>query len=181
MLINKNTKIIGEKVVLVPYVSKHVECYNNWMQDADLREQTDSELLTLDEEYENCKSWRESNDKITFILLAADLNEMIGDINGFVHEDGIELSVMIANKSYRGKGCAKEAINLLMKYCQIMLNQSRFFAIINNDNVSSIQLFEKIGFGITSIMEVFKQTKLALTINYQIPSICLDYYVNEDL
>lgn len=72
------------------------------MSDPAIQEATASEPLTLDEEYENQESWRESHDKLTFILCqpiaGGDGSEasvgagevdvpdrMVGDINLFLY------------------------------------------------------------------------------------------------
>ena len=61
---NWNTQIIGKKIVLVPYTEKHVPKYHHWMKDANLQHLTGSEPLSLDEEYEMQKTWRDSDDKV---------------------------------------------------------------------------------------------------------------------
>ena len=61
---NWNTQIIGKKIVLVPYTEKHVPKYHDWMKDANLQHLTGSEPLSLDEEYEMQKTWRDSDDKV---------------------------------------------------------------------------------------------------------------------
>ncbi|KIY53145.1 hypothetical protein FISHEDRAFT_33878 [Fistulina hepatica ATCC 64428] len=70
MRLNERTIIIGQKVVLVPYGSEHVDRYHQWMLDEEIRELTASELLTIDEEWEMQRRWREDIDKLTFITLA---------------------------------------------------------------------------------------------------------------
>ena len=42
MKLNWNTKIIGEKVVLVPYCKKHVPKYHEWMKSEELQHLTGS-------------------------------------------------------------------------------------------------------------------------------------------
>lgn len=54
---NQDVQIVGERVVLVPYRRKHVEKYHNWMLSSLLLEQTASEPLTLQEEYEMQQKW----------------------------------------------------------------------------------------------------------------------------
>lgn len=68
MKINQNTKIIGEKVILVPYEAKHVEKYHNWMESEELQKLTASERLTLEQEYKMQKSWREDEDSKKMLL-----------------------------------------------------------------------------------------------------------------
>ncbi|ROW06147.1 hypothetical protein VMCG_04607 [Cytospora schulzeri] len=104
MKLNENTgkrliAIASPKVLLVPYDRRHVPRYHEWMSDP---EATASEPLTLEEEYENQESWRESHDKLTFILCqpitdsdgsktsvgAGEVDipdKMIGDINFFLY------------------------------------------------------------------------------------------------
>ncbi|KAG8158984.1 hypothetical protein KVR01_011427 [Diaporthe batatas] len=103
MRINENIAISKQdRVLLVPYERHHVDRYNTWMKSPEIQEATASEPLTIEEEYENQQSWRESHDKLTFILCkpaaisdepdaavqAGDVDspdKMIGDINFFVY------------------------------------------------------------------------------------------------
>ncbi|KID91880.1 methionyl-tRNA synthetase [Metarhizium guizhouense ARSEF 977] len=95
---------ITNKVLLVPYEAHHVGKYHEWMEDPAIREATASELLTLEEEYENQQSWRTAHEKLTFIICealptadraspsikakAVDADDrMIGDINFFIYQD----------------------------------------------------------------------------------------------
>ncbi|KAI0810596.1 acetyltransferase domain-containing protein [Xylaria sp. FL0064] len=68
MRVNEDLAISTSKILLVPYDAHHVQRYHQWMQDEDLREATASDLLTLEEEYENQQSWRTAHDKLTFIV-----------------------------------------------------------------------------------------------------------------
>ncbi|KAH8772721.1 GNAT domain-containing protein [Diaporthe sp. PMI_573] len=103
MRINENIAISHSgRVLLVPYDRHHVPAYHLWMSDQDIQEATASEPLTMEEEYENQQSWRESHDKLTFILCKpVDISnepdpfvqagvvdspeKMIGDINFFLY------------------------------------------------------------------------------------------------
>ncbi|KAI3334390.1 acetyltransferase domain-containing protein [Ustulina deusta] len=103
MRINEDLAVSTSKILLVPYDSHHVERYHQWMQNEDLREATASDLLTLDEEYENQQSWRTAHDKLTFIVCqpamitsSADAGEddvearMVGDVNLFLTPDDVD-------------------------------------------------------------------------------------------
>ncbi|XP_077966711.1 N-acetyltransferase 9-like protein [Styela clava] len=68
MRINVDTVILGDKVILIPYEDIHVEKYHSWMQSQEIQTLTASEPLTIEAEYEMQKSWREDDDKLTFII-----------------------------------------------------------------------------------------------------------------
>ncbi|KAI0438540.1 acetyltransferase domain-containing protein [Xylaria telfairii] len=99
MRVNENTAIHTSKILLVPYDAHHVGRYHEWMQNETLREATASDLLSLEEEYENQQSWRTAHDKLTFIvclpaagtdsgvICAGDEDaplRMVGDVNLFL-------------------------------------------------------------------------------------------------
>ncbi|KAI0157830.1 GNAT domain-containing protein [Xylariaceae sp. FL1272] len=103
MLCNKLTAVQTPNILLVPYSFHHVERYHEWMQDAELREATGSDLLSPQEELENQQSWQNSHDKLTFIICTSNAPRdepdvvragttdnrdfMIGDINLFLAAD----------------------------------------------------------------------------------------------
>ncbi|KAI1444825.1 acetyltransferase domain-containing protein [Annulohypoxylon stygium] len=68
MKVNESVFVVGPRMLLEPYERRHVPTYHKWMEDEEIREATASERLTLEEEYENQVSWRESSDKLTFII-----------------------------------------------------------------------------------------------------------------
>jgi RimJ/RimL family protein N-acetyltransferase len=110
MRLNYETVIVGEKCILVPYRPDHVLQYHTWMQDPALLEATASEPLSLEQEYEMQRTWRDDDVKCTFIVLARDLlpkeccsellwnhssetfiqkslSAMVGDVNMFLSDE----------------------------------------------------------------------------------------------
>ncbi|KAH8279992.1 hypothetical protein KR054_011198, partial [Drosophila jambulina] len=133
MRLNEKTKVLGRRVILVPYEARHVPKYHDWMSSETLRQLTASEELTLEEEYEMQRSWREDSDKLTFIILDAgiyaqnqdEIAAMVGDTNLFLHPDPededqqvAEAEIMIAEPAARGRGYGREAMLLMLKYAQ---------------------------------------------------------------
>jgi diamine N-acetyltransferase len=60
------------------------------------------------------------------------------------------VGILVASE-YRGKGFAKETLELLIEYCNMVLNLHQLFANITVDNEKSISLFKKQGFEISGI------------------------------
>lgn len=112
---NQDTVIVGSLVTLVPYRQEHVDKYNQWMQDPNLQEMTESEPLSLDEEFAMCAAWAADEDKCTFILLDNSIgdptcthkNRMAGDVNLFFNDHDerstAEIEVMVAEEGSRRK------------------------------------------------------------------------------
>ncbi|WFD25524.1 Prohibitin-1, subunit of the prohibitin complex (Phb1p-Phb2p) [Malassezia nana] len=176
MRLNEHTVLRGERVVLVPYRREHVETYHAWMQDPALQAQTASEPLTLEEEYAMQQSWRDDDDKLTFIVLVlphdvpldadapllVSVCPMVGDVNVFLsqryNDDDTtpclyaEMEVMIAERVWRRRGLAREALQMLLHYitheahAPFPLDPVRLFARISMDNTASKALFEQLGF-----------------------------------
>ncbi|XP_017143451.1 N-acetyltransferase 9-like protein [Drosophila miranda] len=174
MRLNEKTKLLGKKVVLVPYEARHVPKYHDWMSNETLRELTASEEMTLSEEYLMQLSWRQDTDKLTFIVLAADIyardNDeiaaMVGDTNIFLrHEPDTnqkvaEAEIMIADPQARGKGYGREAMLLMLKYAQSQLELNKFEVKIDMDNAVSLRLFESFQFVETGRVEVFHEVTM---------------------
>ncbi|VDK81187.1 unnamed protein product [Litomosoides sigmodontis] len=170
MHIDECTKFTGRKVILVPYLKRHVVKYHTWMEDQELRRLTASERLSLEEEYEMQGRWHEDNDKCTFIILARDLVDggadeiasMVGDINIFINSGVGELTIMIADSQWRRKGLAEEAVLMIMRFAFQVIGLRVFEVKIAMDNVSSMKLFQKIGFVMTSQCNKFREYTLSI-------------------
>ncbi|QRV76153.1 GNAT family acetyltransferase [Ceratobasidium sp. AG-Ba] len=184
MRLNENTAIVGQKVVLVPYRAEHVPKYHEWMTDPELLELTASEPLTLEEEMDMQRKWREDADKLTFIILArtrsADSPEamrefpMVGDVNLFLKdteaEDGTvkkeaEVEIMIAEREYRRKGLAQETLGLFLNYVTqeslgLALSPYQLVVRIGTSNAPSRALFERLGFIVSKEVAVFDEVEM---------------------
>ncbi|CEG41713.1 n-acetyltransferase 9 [Plasmopara halstedii] len=179
MKANEGVVITGQKVTLVPYEKEHVPKYHNWMLDPWLQEMTASEPLSIEEEFEMQKTWREDAKKCTFIVLAkaADdsnsevsyidegaIDRMAGDVNLFFNDyddpNACEIEIMIAEDRYRRKGFAEEAVKLMMTYATSTLNVTRFVCKIIETNFASLQLFKKLGYVNYNYVAAFNQIEM---------------------
>jgi RimJ/RimL family protein N-acetyltransferase len=91
-----------------------------------------------------------------------------GDVNLFLndHDDHsiAEIEIMIAEPASRRKGLATEALQLFMAYGVSALGVTKFRAKIGEDNSSSLQLFEKLGYQEVSRSAVFREVTLELAV-----------------
>ncbi|KAL2101792.1 hypothetical protein ACEWY4_003553 [Coilia grayii] len=186
MRINENTLLEGKNVVLVPYNAEHVPRYHVWMGSEELQKLTASEPLSLEQEYEMQSSWREDDDKCTFIVLdkqkwaepsVPEEQCMLGDVNVFLTDPDdrslAEVEVMIAEPSYRGRGLGKEVVQMMMTYAITRLDIKKFEVKIGLDNGVSIALFKKLGFAELSLSEVFGEVTLGMDVDEAVRSLLL--------
>ncbi|NWR81433.1 NAT9 acetyltransferase, partial [Centropus unirufus] len=180
MKINENTVLQGQRVTLVPYTAAHVPRYHQWMQSEELQRLTASEPLSLQQEFEMQRSWREDADKCTFIVLdterwavqaCTDNDCMVGDVNLFLTdaEDPTlgEIEIMIAEPGYRGRGFGKEATLMMMSYGVTKLGVTKFEAKIGQENEASICMFKKLRFKEVAVNSVFQEVTLRLDVGDQ--------------
>lgn len=165
---------------MVPYTSAHVPRYHEWMKSEELQHLTASEPLSLEQEYEMQRSWREDADKCTFIVLDADkwLRQnaseedcMVGDVNLFLTDPENptlgEIEVMIAEASYRGRGFGKEATLLMLSFGMTRLGLATFEAKIGLENNASISMFKNLHFKEMGVSSVFQEVTLRMIVDEQ--------------
>ncbi|XP_044764447.1 N-acetyltransferase 9-like protein isoform X2 [Coccinella septempunctata] len=169
MILNKNTKIIGSRVILVPYQKKHVPKYHTWMQSEELRNLTSSEQLSLEEEYNMQQSWLLDENKCTFIILDKEIYTnskdeivaMIGDTNFFLTDiNGVlcaEAEIMIAEVTSQGKKRGWDSMLHMFLYGIAFIHIKHFIVKIGNSNSKSISMFRKMGFIQTKEVDVFNE------------------------
>lgn len=179
MRLNSETRIVGKKVVLVPYRKCHVPKYHEWMESEELRHLTASERLSLDEEYEMQQTWLNDDDKCTFIVLDRetydssqdDVRSMVGDVNLFLNDTDdrqkAEIEVMIAEEKYRGRGLGRESVLAMIFYGIERLQMERFSAKIGYNNRTSLLLFQSLSFTEVSRSDVLEEVTLELVVTEQ--------------
>ncbi|KAG9473639.1 hypothetical protein GDO78_004115 [Eleutherodactylus coqui] len=152
MRVNEDAVLRGQRVLLVPYEPHHVPRYHEWMKSEELQKLTASEPLTLEQEYDMQRSWREDGDKCTFIILdrgrwdqgCPEDQCMVGDVNLFMVDPEnpsiAEIEIMIAGAT--------------------TLGISTFQAKIGEENLTSVRLFNRLHFTEESYSSVFQEMTL---------------------
>lgn len=85
-----------------------------------------------------------------FMICALEDGNPIGTI-GLDHIDFANQSaelgnVLIGKQDALGKGCATEAVTLLLSYCFLRLNMNRIYLEVYFDNFRAVKLYERCGF-----------------------------------
>lgn len=88
------------------------------------------------------------NQQLRFMICKNNNNKSIGCIDLFEYEleKSVGVGILIAEKAYRNKGYATEALKLLIDYCRNELKVANIFCNIFKTNTPSIRLFENGGF-----------------------------------
>jgi len=140
--------------------------------------------MSLEEVSDLQKDVSQNDKKLIFIIydndfiskntnLQENTEGMVGDVDLFLNEeeDGEshtingELNIMIAEKSSRGKGLAKEALYLIMKYAVQYKKLDQFTAKISLTNKPSIHLFtQTLKFTETQRNDVFQELTCCLKV-----------------
>jgi len=91
MKFDSSFRIVGERIILIPYKETHVEKYHGWMSDGEILRLTGSESLTFEQEQEMQKEWEPDSKKCTFIIMDRskyeechdEIASIVGDTNLF--------------------------------------------------------------------------------------------------
>lgn len=85
---------------------------------------------------------------VQFVVIEKDINEIIGDIGvHFLSSDAFQVEMgCTLNQLFHGQGYAAEALSEIIDYLFNSLNKRRIMASIDPRNLSSVRLFERLGF-----------------------------------
>lgn len=142
--------IIGEKVILREVEEDDLDLIVKWRNDPEILKWLFSYLPLCEAKQ---RKWYEKylNDDTqqTFIIKAKEEKTPIGTI-GLTDIDyknqKAELTIIIGEKEYRGRGLGGEALKLLVKFAFNEMNLRKIKALVFSDNVKAIILYEKCGF-----------------------------------
>jgi RimJ/RimL family protein N-acetyltransferase len=175
MILNEDVVLesMSGRVRLVPYRSEHVPQYHEWMCSPELLRLTESEPLSLSQEYESMQAWRDDAAKLTFIAIDCRSGCLFGDVNVVTDVDSdrpglAEVDVMVAEITNRRCGLGTEALLMAMAYAVDQLHVEVFIAKILEDNAASIALFRKLGFELAKRVAAFHELHYELVVSEKV-------------
>ena len=138
----------GKNIVLRPLQNSDLDFLfdiennmGNWQFGSEQKQYNKQELL---DQIANAKTDIKVAKQYRFVI---DLNSTpIGFIDLFDYTTDSAGVGVIITKSYRNKGFAKEALNLLADYAFVILDINQLYCSITKDNLRSIKLFASCGF-----------------------------------
>lgn len=94
--------------------------------------------------------------QIRFIIVDSDSKKDIGTIDLYdysIDNKRAAIGVLIAEKEFRGKGCAKQAVNLIEKYATETLDLYNIYCSVQSNNQASLALFDSCKFNRVGLRE----------------------------
>ena len=150
--------LVGNKTIIRAMNLDDIELLLKWKEDPEISFLLGRELPIS---IENQKIWYEKtindNKKRKFIIETENgkIIGLIGIMNIDLKNRHCECGITIGEKEYWGKGLAKEALNVLIKFLFVEWNMNRIYAKINDYNEKSINLFQSLGFQVDGKMKDF--------------------------
>jgi [ribosomal protein S5]-alanine N-acetyltransferase len=132
-------------------VSDVTEKYYNWMNDSVINQFLETRYVpqSMNNIEEFVRKMDGKSDEIFLAICDINTNEHIGNIKvgpiNMIHRFA-DVSLLIGDKDYWGKGIATEAIKLIIEFSFNTLNLNKLKASCYEENIASALAFEKSGF-----------------------------------
>jgi Acetyltransferases, including N-acetylases of ribosomal proteins len=147
------------KVSYEAFSKKHIETYYSWRNDVEINifdQPGFNSPIAFEIVEEWCDKVINQKDGYTFFLKDEVANVYIG-ICALMHIDyknrNCELSIVIGNRDYWGKGVGTEVMNQLIEWGFNSLNLHKLYLHVFSSNTRAISLYEKLGFKKEGVFE----------------------------
>jgi diamine N-acetyltransferase len=140
----------GDKVYLRPIEKEDVELLHQWANDTEVRGLTgETRPTTYNGALEFYERVQKSEDRIWLAVILREANQVIGEtglLRMFPAWRTTDWSLIIGDKSARGKGCGVETAKLMLDYAFGHLNFHRVSIGVVGFNTKAIDFYEHLGF-----------------------------------
>lgn len=145
----------GNSVYLRPVEPSDATLLMLWENDPENWKVTDTEvpfslhgIMQLIEQQQHIRS----TGQLRFMICLNESNDAIGTIDLYdadFKNQRAAIGVLIGKLDERGKGYAREALDLVIEYAAKILNFKNVYCSVQENNVKSLNLFESAGFTVT--------------------------------
>ncbi|MDA3930080.1 MAG: GNAT family N-acetyltransferase [Prolixibacteraceae bacterium] len=97
------------------------------------------------------------------LLIETSQGKPVGTVELFdfdPYHSRVGVGIMIYNTADRKKGIASEALEIVADYAQNELGIAQFYANVSENNIPSLQLFQKLGFVVAGIKKNWLKTPI---------------------
>lgn len=140
----------GEKVYLRPIEPEDVALLHKWANDPEIRGQTgETRPCTYADTLEFYQRIQKQEDRVWQAVIARDTGQIIGEtglLRMFPAWRNTDWSLIIGEKSARGKGYGAEAARLMLNYAFGHLNFHRVSIGVVGFNTGAVKFYERLGF-----------------------------------
>jgi RimJ/RimL family protein N-acetyltransferase len=161
------------KVSIEPLREEHAYTSVKWRNIPDLwihTKFTATREITLGDELDWIRKVTADESSRRFAILADGV--YVGNIYlTDIHKAVGEYHIFIGEKSYWGKGIAREASNLLISYAQDQLHLKAIELGVKEDNVAAFRLYKSLGFKLIGEDKGFTRMRLKLSHSTPNPNI----------
>ena len=165
--------LFGEKVMLRALEPGDLELLYRWENDTEIWNISETlspvSRFILKRYLENAHKDIFATRQLRMMIQLTDNDQPVGTIDLFDFDHfhkRAAVGILIAEKSERRKGYAREALELLKSYCFDVLKLHQLFCSITVDNTSSLELFRKAGFQVSGTRKEWNWTGDGFTDEY---------------
>jgi len=144
-----NTFLESDSILLEPLEKKHLtDEYINWLNDKESTQYNTHGIFP--NTYEKTRQYIESsqnNTQITLAIIDKKSLDHIGNISiykiDFINSNA-DISILIGNRNYWGKGYGSDAFSLVIQHCFNKLNLHKVTAGTTSDNIGMQKILTKL-------------------------------------
>ncbi len=152
------SSLIGERLELRPMRAEDMKRFSEWTTDPEVMNPVSGgRLFTYEEEVAWFAEESVSPERWQYTMVLRDGGKIIGScgIMGVLDakEKGVELGLLIGDKSEWGKGYAKEVLDLLAEHARLALGANRVFLKVDVNHERAHRAYTKAGFEIVKTIQ----------------------------
>jgi RimJ/RimL family protein N-acetyltransferase len=150
-MLDKKAFLTGEHVYLRPFEEKDIECWHKWFNDPEVTLWMERGFFpnNPEKQKEHLKHISKSETDLQLAIVAKEGDRLIGTIGLHMidfRNSRADVSILIGDRDYWGKGLAAEAIGLMTRHAFQKMGLRKLTSGADERNTACIKAFEKNGY-----------------------------------